>query len=251
MDTIEQIGKRFYLLHYDGSNSNFAIPTCVAIILGKYHNFVIDTHMGESSMLLVKRFLKKHGENRSSIIFNTHYDFDHVWGNMAFQDSTIISHQKCHAKLSNPIVWDTMKQTNIHMKDGNISKVLPNLTFESKLLFTEDQVEAYWTPGHTEDSISIIDHTENICFTGDNVEAPFPYIAWPNLKRYEQSLKTYENFNTLICSHGGKIAPQLLKDNIRYIKSFSWQENPYQDSNQKQHHELIKRCIFSQNTNTN
>ena len=60
-------------------------------------------------------------------------------------------------------------QKKKHFADGEVSKFLPNVTFEDSLHFADDGVYLFHTPGHTAGCISIYDEMDKIlCIIGHN-----------------------------------------------------------------------------------
>ena len=59
---------------------------------------------------------------------------------------------------------------------GDVVLTYPNITIDKYIRFEEDEVELYHTPGHSDDSISIIDCFDKVLFAGDNIEEPYPFV---------------------------------------------------------------------------
>jgi len=172
------------------------------LILGNKHNFLIDTGLGSLSVEPVKEVLKN--SPKPLIVINSHYHWDHVWGNDVFKGSTIISHSLCREILEQR--WEQMLEENGRYTFGTIEKELPNLTFNKELYFPEDKIRIFYTPGHTSDSISVLDEEEKILNVADNIGDNNDEIV-PGLECgkdvYMDTLKIYKNidFDTCISSH--------------------------------------------------
>lgn len=215
----KQISNRGYLFTFDGTTSNFAIETSVYVIIGDTKVFVIDTHCGSNSMDIVKEFIAKNCTNHKIIVINTHYDWDHVFGNIAFSDSIIISHKETHNILNQH--WEKMELANKDSCDGDTTKCLPNQVFEGEFIFKDEGVRLFHSPGHTHDSISVYDNKDKVLFVADNLEKPLPYLQDHRLQLYIDSLNHYQtlDFNTLVCTHSGVVDFELIEFTKRYLHS--------------------------------
>ncbi|MHA1666582.1 MAG: MBL fold metallo-hydrolase, partial [Candidatus Thorarchaeota archaeon] len=149
--------------------------TNVHVILGNYHVFILDTFLGNDSMRLVQKTIAEEGHSdKPIVVFNSHADYDHYWGNGAFKDAMIIGHEQCKSRILAEGEASLVKYAD-HQR-GVIELIPPNRTFQETLRFEKDGVEFFHTPGHTLDSASCYDMVDKILFVGDNVESPFPYL---------------------------------------------------------------------------
>ncbi|NEU04971.1 MBL fold metallo-hydrolase [Clostridium senegalense] len=135
------------------------------LIIGNKYNYIIDTGLGSLSIEPIKEYIKH--DNKSIIAINTHYHWDHIWGNSSLRDCTIISHKSCRKMIE--LDWEYMMNKNKNYIAGEVVMCLPNLTFEKELYFPEDKIRIVHTPGHTIDSISVFDEIEKTINVGDNI----------------------------------------------------------------------------------
>jgi len=174
----------------------------VYLIMGRKYNYIIDTGLGSLSIDPIKEYIKN--DNKKTIVINTHYHWDHIWGNNSLRDCIIISHKLCREMIQSN--WEEMLEKNKQYCHGEVEIYLPNLVFEKELYFPEDRIKLFHTPGHTLDSISILDEEENVLFVGDNVgdnmEDIIPSI-YCEKDVYINTMKNYEkmNFDTCISGH--------------------------------------------------
>ncbi len=194
--------------------------TNVYAIVGARHVFVVDTFLGPEPMADVLARLRGEGvEGKPIVIFNTHVDYDHFWGNQAFPGSLIIGHESALRRVKTQGV-EGLAEYREHMM-GDVKLTPPNLLFRKKLTFAEDGVEFFYTPGHTGDSASCYDSVDGVLLPGDNLEAPYPYINLLNLKEYQQSLEEYARLGAKMIIPGHD-PPQgdgaLLAENLAYIR---------------------------------
>ncbi|MGC5326273.1 MBL fold metallo-hydrolase [Brevibacillus sp. SYSU BS000544] len=182
------------------------------LILGDRYNYMIDTGLGSATIAHIKEYIKH--DNKPIIVINTHYHWDHIWGNHCFRGSTIVSHKRCREMIEQN--WEEMLQKYKHFLDGEAEMLLPNLTFEDELYFPEDKIRLIYTPGHTVDSISVIDEVDKVINVADNVGDSLDDII-PSLKcekeEYRNTLLTYReiDFDTCISGHNIVLDKQVIE----------------------------------------
>ncbi|MBN1328368.1 MAG: MBL fold metallo-hydrolase [Candidatus Heimdallarchaeota archaeon] len=220
---ISEVGKRGVVFSFDDfSTETYICPTNVYVIKGDNNIFICDTFLGPESMRGVKRYLQDHYIDKPIIIFNSHHDYDHHWGNCAFETEMIISHKLCKEIIEKQGESDLEKFKE--WLRGDVKIVLPTVVFDQNYYFQEEGVYLFHTPGHTEDSSSCYDERDKILFVGDNIEEPIPYIRsnMDGVQKYVKSLENYLNykFDTLIVGHGSIANKELLLQNLDYLKAF-------------------------------
>lgn len=188
---IEKIKNRGTLFTYDN------LPEWdlnIYLINGVKHNFIIDTGLGPISVIPILKEIEK--DEKPIIIINTHYHWDHIWGNALFKDCTIISHTLCREMAEKN--WDDMIMNNQEYLAGEVDICLPDLVFSDELYFPEDKIRIIYTPGHTIDSVSVIDEMDSVIHAGDNIGDTIDEIV-PNLdcekNVYIESLMKYKEVN--------------------------------------------------------
>ncbi|MGG3505059.1 MBL fold metallo-hydrolase [Paenibacillus lautus] len=173
----------------------------VQLILGNRYNYIIDTGLGSVSMEPVKEYIKH--DTKPIIVINTHYHWDHIWGNSSFRNCTILSHTSCRDMID--VHWEEMMQKYGHLVDGEAEKLLPDLTFEQEIYFPDDQIRIMYTPGHTADSISVMDEWEKVIHVGDNIGDSMEELV-PSLygekDDYIKTLLKYKEMNMELCVSG-------------------------------------------------
>lgn len=203
---IQKVKNRGFLFTFDNSTE---WDLNIHLIKGKNYNFLIDTGLGSLSIGPIKEYI----DNKPIIVINTHYHWDHIWGNGVFKDSLIISHKLCREIIDSK--WDDMINKNKHYCYGDVEKTLPNLVFEKELYFPEDQIRIIHTPGHTIDSISVIDEEDHVINVGDNigdtVEEIVPDVCEKEL--YVDTLLKYKeiDFDTCISGHNVVLGKQVIE----------------------------------------
>jgi cyclase len=214
---MQRVGKRGILVSYDDP-----FYTNVYIILGDESVFVLDTFLGKDSMSIVQSQIASEGcTDLPVVIFNSHADYDHFWGNGAFKHATIVGHELCRERILNEGVSSLAEHAS--HKKGEVRLLPPDQTFHDKLEFQNERIQFIHTPGHTLDSSSCYDEVDKVLFVGDNVESPIPYLNHANFEQYIRTLERYLefNWNLVISGHDPPLkTPDLIRRNIDYLDHF-------------------------------
>ena len=196
--------------------------TNVFIIDGRDQILVCDTSLGPEPMNHVKQFIKDLDSTKQVVVFNSHFHYDHVWGNCVFEENSIYSHERCYAKLRDE--GETALKEYENHKRGNVKLVLPNQMFKNRVIFEDGNIEFFYSPGHTDDSSSCIDYVDKVLFVADNVESPIPFLYDSDIEQYLATLTNYLtiDWRTMIASHDPIMSDDsLLRENIEYLEKFS------------------------------
>lgn len=223
----QKIGKRGTLFtFYELDN----YPTNVFVISGNCYTILCDTFLGPASMEKIKQLT-----NKEFIVFNSHFHWDHIWGNCAFFSSLIVSHNACRELIAQE--GESELQQYAEYAQGDVTIVYPNVTFTECILFPDEDVQFFYTPGHTKDSASCLDLTDNTLFVGDNVEAPIPYLFYEDLTAYIRTLQTYLDINpeTIIPGHGLPCDTSLIRENLAYVEAFKANDTEQYETGIYQH----------------
>ena len=149
------------------------------------------------------------------IVFNSHSDFDHFWGNNAFKDDIIIS--TCKAKEN--MMKNDYTEESLYFTMPSL--IFPNVCFKKKIFFNKENVEFFYSPGHTDDSASCFFAKEKILFAGDNLEYPHPYIDINFLDNHIKTLLFYKKLDPKIIIPGhGEVSfdKKIIDDNLLYLQ---------------------------------
>lgn len=240
---IEKVGSRGTLFVYDDLDG---LPTTVYLIDGPSHWFVIDTFLGPESMRPVRKFIDRRRPAKPVVVLNTHYHWDHVWGNCAFLNATIASHRLTKERMLAHGHEELVAYGQY--RKGEVYTVMPQLLFEERQAFEEDGVEFFHSPGHTEDSSSCYDRVDKVLLVGDNVELPLPYLYWNDLGRYQETLKNYVAMDAkrIIAGHCPKVTKEAIDVNMEYLREFmagntKWYETGEGKSTHAQNVEVLGR----------
>ncbi len=192
--------------------------TSVYLIEGRDRLYLCDTFLGNRSMNVVKNRINE-SPRKDLVVFNSHSDYDHIWGNGAFDGCEIVAHEFARRRMEER--WDYDFENMERFRDGDVVKRLPGITFSDRLVFEDDDIEFRYMPGHTLCSSVCIDRRDSVIFVGDLVEDPLPLTLWNDLVTFTESLKTVLELScrTVISGHSGIVAESLIRKNLEYLKS--------------------------------
>lgn len=213
---VKRIGKRGLLFIFDFGDDTTNIYT----INGQKHWFVIDTFLGPGAIIEINTYLKGALDEKPVIVVNTHAHFDHFWGNCAFQSSIIIAHTFCKHGIERRQQVEYLEK-NSGYQMGTVEIIPPNVTFEKRIAFEDDNVTLFHSPGHTRDSISCIDYEDQVLFVGDNIGLPIPSI-YPGVKvtDFIETLEAYcaLALPTIVSSHYNEVENDLIEAHLKYLR---------------------------------
>ena len=192
--------------------------------------YIIDTFCGSTFMDIIKADYP----GKDFVVINTHYHFDHIWGNYSFSHCPIYAHQLCKTMIQRHGIRELQEQKKYFQ--GTQTLTLPNHCFDGKQLQMADGLQLLYTPGHTLDGISVYDQTLNALFVGDTLEKPLIQIEGSYLSEYRQSL---EYFLTLpvthfFAGHTLQLTKADVRDTLAYIHALLGNEAMQFDSEETQ-----------------
>ena len=194
--------------------------TTTHLIFGDHRVYVCDTFLGPDSMKHIAKIINENGhKDKQIVVFNSHADWDHVWGNCYFEDAIILAHRECKTRMKTE--WEEELKRNQEHQQGKVTMALPTTVFDTDYIFKDDGVEFFHSPGHTIDSSSCYDQREKILFVGDNVESDIPYVNNLDFDIYISSLENYltREWTHLVPGHDPVQTDDiLLGSNIEYLK---------------------------------
>ena len=212
---IKEVGKRGVIFQYEDHN-------LVYLIKGDKRLYLCDTHLGSDSMEFVKNYIAKNDlENKELVIFNSHSDYDHNWGNFVFSEKLIIGHELNLERFKLRGKYDLEMKNDF--KNGKVELAYPNLIFKERLSFADDEIEFIYLPGHTIDSAICLDKKDSAVYVGDLVEIPIPMILWENIEVFIESLEYLKGMSVerYIASHSGIVDEKDIDANLDYLKKLN------------------------------
>lgn len=195
-------------------------------IVGPQWAVLIDTLM-PSETPLIRNFIESQLMVPVKYIINTHHHADHSWGNCIFPNAIIIGHQLCHDLMlekSTSALAEAVKENSLFRE---ICISAPHVTFSSGALtlrIGKKQLQIFSTPGHSEDSISVLLEDERILFAGDAF-MPVPYFVGGELDVMAQSITQIGNMGleNIIQGHGDIIlrgeVEEVKNHNLEYLQT--------------------------------
>lgn len=191
------------------------------LIIGEKICILLDTGMGIGNIKEVVDQLT----NKEVRVVNSHCHFDHVGDDNKFSHVYIYEDEKALARLRIGYTKDELKE---HLDPYLINEGLPN-NFDSKNYCIEPiepyslkdkeildlgnrKLEVLYTPGHSPDSIMLLDRQNKILFTGDTFYPAALYAHFDGDFYGDSNFKTYLNtmkrvaklvpdLELLYCSH--------------------------------------------------
>lgn len=206
--------------------------------------FIIDTFCGTKSMKPILERIRESSKEKQVVIINTHSHWDHFWGNCSFKKNDIISHELCRELINQS--WDEQIREHGKYILGKAEKHLPNITFKERIIFHNEGIEVFHSPGHTRDSISVFDQEEKILYVGDNLEKPIIHVEDADIGSYVKTLQNYLNYkpSKIVASHTLYLTEADIEDTIDYLNNLvAKKEMNFQSQHmEKIHRQNLKIC---------
>jgi len=197
----------------------------IYVIVGKKHIFICDTGVRAKQTKTIKQYLKDHDlDKKPIIVFNTHFHHDHTTGNKVFNNTQIVSHILCREKMIQAFKAGNKEDENILEYKG---PTLPSIVFQDRLIFYDDGVEFFYSPGHSEDSASCYDQIDKTLLVGDNLVDSLPLLTWHRFDKYIKTLQNYCDIDskTIILGHNLILHDNsFIKETMAYIEQFRLSE---------------------------
>lgn len=213
---IIQINKETVAFDFDEIEG---FSTAVFLIDKPNRYYLIDTYCGATPMGAILQYIENRGVKKRMVVINTHHHWDHIWGNCLFENRTLIAHNSCYTMMET--YYEDQVKRNAQYIMGDNEMTLPNLTFQNKLFFQDDDIEVFYSPGHTLDCISIYDSKNRTLFVGDNLEKPLIYVEDPDIRRYIYTLTGYLDYlpEKIVGSHSLDLSIEDLEEAIEYLRA--------------------------------
>jgi cyclase len=243
--TSQSVGSRGRLISFDDLvSSSFGTTTNIYVLEAGRRLLICDTYLGPDALRPALAGLL---DDREVTVVNTHADWDHVWGNCLFDGAKIIGHRLCRDRILNQGAADLDQFAS--WQRGEIILTPPSVTFEERLELPEFEVDLFFTPGHTPDSISLYDRRDHVLVVGDNAERPIPSCIDPsNLGAHLASLSRYLSCDcrNIVPGHGPLLDAADIRANIAYLEAFQRHATtPYESAPYRLNHlENLRRAAI-------
>lgn len=221
-ENLRELGGGHYA-YIGGSNSGF-IVTDEGIL-------VVDALISPNHAKRLLKEIRSISDKKILYLVNTHWHWDHTFGNSAFPEETkIYSTEACKARLEKdgPQKWKEASQGKPDdYKDAKL--VIPEVTFTEETTLTlggREILVKYFGKGHTDGDAVIIDKEARVIHAGDLVfNGLHPYMAdghpgdWiQTLEALQASAAPEPDKWKIVPGHGEPGTPALAGDQAEYIK---------------------------------
>ncbi|NLZ26362.1 MAG: MBL fold metallo-hydrolase [Chloroflexi bacterium] len=193
-------------------------------IIGPQWAVLIDTLMPEETPY-IKHFLESELMIPVRYVINTHHHADHSWGNCLFPDATIIGHDLCRHYMVERSTSALAEAIEGGADFKDICIMPPDITVSNGSLFLrigKKQIQIFSSPGHSDDSISVLLEEDKILFAGDSF-MPIPFFVGGD---FDILLSTLQRFGEMslenvIQGHGDIILrgeiEEKIQSNVDYL----------------------------------
>lgn len=200
------------------------------LVVGKDSALVIDTLFSAKA---AERFLadvRKITDKPIKYAVNTHFHFDHAWGNSTFvkEGATVVAHEKAESNMAQSADWLAHPE-QFGLTAGQLegtAVVHPAKTFADRLSLDLGDVTVelvYSGPTHTNDSITALISQDNVLFTGDLLFTQcHPFLAHGDMANWPKALNALAETTTatIIPGHGPISSKTDLADMSAYVQAF-------------------------------
>ena len=196
-------------------------PTNVAIVERETLTLVCDTYLGPGSMSTAwQQFAREGGDVcKPVLVFNSHSDWDHHWGNCFFHGAIVVGHEHAARAIRENGARELAEHG--HLATGDVILTPPSKTFE-KQFNVDDEITLFHAPGHTPGSSACYDARNGVLFAGDDVEDPVPWLTTADIPTYIDTLEAFLALEPVhvIPGHGSP-APDssLVSSNLAYLRA--------------------------------
>jgi glyoxylase-like metal-dependent hydrolase (beta-lactamase superfamily II) len=166
---------------------------------------------------------------RPLLVVNTHADWDHAWGNAAFDGpdaavpAPIIAHALAAERLRGPVERAVLaEKQRQEPRFARVRLVPPTITSTGALRVEGGDLtlDLLPTPGHTPDHVAAWVPELRLLLAGDAAEHPIACVmdaaSLPDLRASLERMARLEPAMVIPC-HGGTTDPGLLRRNLAYF----------------------------------
>ena len=172
---IQEVGDRVFALHYE------FIDQQIGVILGGSDVLVVDSRSTASQAREIAADVARLTSDPVSIVVNTHFHWDHTWGNRALRPATIWGHVRTAERMRDDqaelVEWLSESYPDLATEFRSMEIDPPERTFADRTTIRvgDRAVElAFHGRGHTDSDISIHVPDANVLFAGDLIENGAP-----------------------------------------------------------------------------
>jgi glyoxylase-like metal-dependent hydrolase (beta-lactamase superfamily II) len=187
MVSCSEIGSQVFVLRFPFYDQE------IGVVLGVDGVLVVDTRSTHEQGREISREIRKLTPLPIRAVINTHFHYDHTFGNRVFRPASIWGHERCAERLAT--LGERMRSSMIIEAPSLAAKLKgvvidpPDFTFKERALVDRvgREIELrYLGRGHTDNDIVVLVHDADVLFAGDLLEnGATPYfgdaypIDWP------------------------------------------------------------------------
>lgn len=216
----DEIGDRIFRRRHRSLDLN------VGVIIGERGCIVVDTRIHEVEAEELRTAIRALTEAPIRWVVNTHWHWDHTFGNARFADAPIVSHRSARDRLERD--GADAKQPSASYLDADdrrlieaVEITLPDVVFDRHLeLDLGDRRVSleYLGRGHTDNDIVI--RADDVLFAGDLIEESAPpifYDGWPLDWASTLDRATSAPFRVAVPGHGDLMPPDVVARQREHI----------------------------------
>jgi glyoxylase-like metal-dependent hydrolase (beta-lactamase superfamily II) len=211
----DQLAEGVYRRRYESLDLN------VGVVIGDDAALVVDTRASHREAAELVEELTRLTPLPVRWVVNTHWHWDHAFGNALFSNAEIWGHDLCQIALANhgremKAAAKEWLPADRHAEIDEVEIVPPMQTFaERATLEIGRSIEmSYYGFGHTDSDIIVIVPDADVSFFGDLVEEGAPPsfgdsypVAWP----LTLGLASVEASGTIVPGHGDVVDPPFVR----------------------------------------
>ena len=188
--------------------------TTTTLIIGSDYIALIDPNWLPIEIEAIHEQVLLHGEGKQKYLIFTHSDYDHIIAYGRFEDFTCIASSNFVTQAGKARI---IKEINDFDDEYYIQRKYPIRYPEihtsiqddgQALLLGKEEYHFYFTPGHINDGIAILNKSQGLLIVGDylsNIEFPFIYDSFHSYQatiNKLESIITENDIQLLIPGHG-------------------------------------------------
>ena len=206
--------------------SDLYVQVTAGVILTDEGAIVIDTLPFPQETVELKEFVRRHNRHGVRYVINTHHHADHIYGNYLFPEAEFLAHERCRRALlrHGQQGLDAAKAQTPALAEVRLC--IPDVVFDRGELVVHLGGKSLYmmlTPGHTDDSISILVKEDKVLFAADTL-MPVPYIVFGEIEAMVDSLELISAMavDSIVQGHGevllrGEVS-EAIRTSIQYLE---------------------------------
>lgn len=202
----QQLGNGVFRRRYESLDLN------IGVVVGEDGVLIVDSRASHEQADELKSELLDLTDLPVRWLVNTHFHWDHTFGNSRFEDAEVWGHDRCRAVMIEQ--GDTMRENakrwlpqENHEAIDEVEIVPPTHTFSEKAsLAIGRAIElSFHGMGHTDSDIVVAVPDDDVCFMGDLIEEGAPPSfgdSYPRLWPLTLRLAAHDRTGIIVPGHG-------------------------------------------------